>query len=287
MAINEYQPHSGRVLKENDTTVNIADVISNVYDSTNQALKTTAQLGNIAIENVSIKDKVNAYYIKVNANGSIDTNTTITGGATEAKQDTIIGYIDGLEALLTSIKNTDGIKKITDPLPSGTNQLGKFGYTLKRINTSFTRPADTTAYTIGDAISNSTTTPTVFQLDLSTIGAVNGQAVEIRKAAVVSSAKQATLPLINIFLSPTTFTATNDNSALDIDDTTMESAGCWLNCDLQNSTASNSRVAKEIANAPMVLASNDTKIYGTLQAANAYTPVSGEKFTILLWVALL
>ena len=48
----------------------------------------------------------------------------ITAPATEAKQDSIIGYIDSLEALLTAIKDTDGIKKITDQLPAGTNNIG-------------------------------------------------------------------------------------------------------------------------------------------------------------------
>ena len=160
-------------------------------------------------------------------------------------------------------------------------------YTLKKITTSFTRPADTTPYTIGDSVTNSTSSPSVFQLNIGTLGASNGQSIEIRKIAVVSSAKQSTLPLFNVYLSSTTFTATNDNSALDIDDTTMESGGAWLSLDEQFYTNSNSRVSKSNANSPMVLAANDTKIYGTLQAANAYTPVSGEKFTIIIWIALL
>lgn len=46
------------------------------------------------------------------------------GAATEAKQDSIIGYIDTLETLLTDIRDTAGIKKITDPLPAGTNNIG-------------------------------------------------------------------------------------------------------------------------------------------------------------------
>lgn len=162
------------------------------------------------------------------------------------------------------------------------------GYSLKRISTNFTRPGDnTTTYAIGDAITNSTSAPVVFELDLSTIGAVAGQAVEIRKLAVVSSAKQSLLPLVNVFLSSTTFAATNDNSALSIDDTTMELGGSWFNCDIQNSTSLNSRVAYSGVPQPLVLAAADTKLYGTIQAANAYVPASAEKFTILAWVALL
>ena len=172
-------------------------------------------------------------------------------------------------------------------LPAGTNVIGKTGYQLVQVSANFTRPSDTTAYTIGDAVTNSTSAPVVFQLDLGALGAVNGQGIEIRKLTVVSSVKQATLPLFNVFLSRTTFTATNDNSALDIDDTTMQANGAWFICDVQTFTASNSRV-DYLSNAQaMVLAAADTKLYGTIQAANAYVPVSGEVFYILAWVALL
>ena len=160
------------------------------------------------------------------------------------------------------------------------------GYKLIKASASFVRPSDTTAYAVGDAITNSTSAPVVFQIDLAPFSSFS-QEIEVRKIAVTSSAKQATLPLINVFLSTTTFTATNDNSALDIADATMEADGSWFNCDVQNSTASNSRVAQLQCNSPMVLEANSTKLFGTLQAANAYTPVSGEKFTIMIWVALL
>lgn len=163
----------------------------------------------------------------------------------------------------------------------------KVGYTLKKISTSFTRPSDTNAYTVGDAISNSTSAPAVFSLDLASIGAVAGQSIEIRKISIVSSAKQSTLPLINVYLSNTTFTATADNAALDIGDTIMEAGGSWFACETQNFTASNSIVSYDGIPKPMVLAAADTNVFGTMQAANAYTPISAEKWTIILWVALL
>ena len=160
-------------------------------------------------------------------------------------------------------------------------------YKMVKVSANFTRPSDTNAYAVGDAVTNSTSAPAVFQLDLGALGAVNGQAIEIRKLAVVSSAKQALLPLLSVFLSDATFTATNDNSALDIADATQEAGGAWFACNAQNSTASNSRCADIGCPAPMILAAADSKLYGTIQAANAYVPVSGEKFTIVAWVALL
>lgn len=165
--------------------------------------------------------------------------------------------------------------------------MTKSGYICKKISTSFVRPADTTTYAIGDAITNSATEQVVFQLDLSTIGAVAGQSVEIRKIAVVSSTKQTLLPLVNVYLSNATFAATADNAALEIADATIELGGAWFKCDEQNYTGLNSSASKLNANEPIILAAADTKLYGTIQAANAYVPISEEKFTIIAWVALL
>lgn len=382
MNIDNMSPKSGRIVKENSDTVNLADILADVYDENNNALKTTAQLGDIAIDNVSIKDKDNAYYIKVNSNGSIDANVTLPAGdnnignvdvvtlpalpsgtnkigsvnirnnANDANIDPLaeatftarVGEVQAeptantilgrLKALLTGISLASGTNKIgsvnirnnandanIDPLAettftarlgevqttptsntvlarlkdlltgislaSSANRIGQTGYTLKKISVPFTRPSDTTTYAVGDAVTNSTSSPTVFEMDLASIGAVVGQSFEVRKLVVVSSVKQSLLPLFNVYLSPTTFTATNDNSPLDIADATQEAGGAWFQCDTQNYTASNSRVANTGIHEPMVLASNDTKVYGSMQAGNAYIPVSGEKFTIIAWVALL
>ena len=136
-------------------------------------------------------------------------------------------------------------------------------------------------------MSNSTSAPAVFQLDLGALGVANGQAIEVRKLAIVSSVKQTTLPQLAVYLSATTFAATNDNAALDIADATMNAGGAWFNCDTVNYTAGNARCAYIATPQPMILDAADSKLYGTIQALNAYTPVSGEVFTILAWVAVL
>jgi|SRR3972149_3585920 len=54
--------------------------------------------------------------IEVDASGNliIGTSALPTGASTEAKQDALALLVDGIEGLLTAIKDTDGIKKITD-----------------------------------------------------------------------------------------------------------------------------------------------------------------------------
>jgi hypothetical protein len=236
------------------------------------------------------------------------------GGATEDKQDVGNASLSSIDGKITACNTgavtisaalpagTNAIGKLAansgvdigdvdvtslPALPAGTNVIGKTGYRLVQAGTNFTRPADTTAYAIGDAVSNSTSAPTVFEIDLGALGAVAGQGLEIRKLSVVSSVKGSVLPLFNVFLSNATFTATNDNAALDIADATQEADGSWFACDIQNSTVSNARASYVNVASPMVLAAADTKLYGTIQAANAYTPASEEKFTIIAWVALL
>lgn len=224
---------------------------------------------------------------------NVTSNTIVYNFADPALGGTISGSVLTLDYDTSAMNNADKLQIFYDSgdnnvgINSGTNVIGKTGYKLVKVSTSFTRPSDTTAYAVGDAVTTATSGAALFQLDLGAAGAVNGQAVEVRKIVVVSSAKQSTLPLLNVYLSNTTFTATNDNAALDIDDTTMEAGGSWFPCDMQSFTASNSRVAYTANHEPMVLAVADTKFYGTIQAANAYTPVSGEKFTIIAWVSLL
>lgn len=177
---------------------------------------------------------------------------------------------------------------LSGSLPSGNNQIGRFGYTLKKLSTNFYRPADTVQYAIGDCISTATSgTASGFTFDLSSVGVTNGQSIEIRKLAVISNLKPPTLPLVNVYLSNTSFTITLDNLPLDIDDTTIENGGAWFSCDNQNYTASNSSAVYASNPVPMVLANNDSKLYGAIQTTNAYSPGSNEKFTIIIWFALL
>lgn len=184
------------------------------------------------------------------------------------------------------ISDDENSVSISSALPTGTNFIGRSGYVAKKASISFTRPSDTNIYAAGDAITNSTSAPSVFEVDLSSLGAVVGQSILIQSVSVVSSVKQATLPLVNVFLSPVTFVATNDNSALSIDDVTMK-VGQWINCEFQNYSAVNSVVRSGIVNEVFTLDAADTKLYGTLQVMNAYTPASAEEFTIVVSFALL
>lgn len=55
------------------------------------------------------------------------TETTLATRATETTLAAAKAVLDTIDAVLDSIKDADGIKKITDQLPAGTNEIGKVG----------------------------------------------------------------------------------------------------------------------------------------------------------------
>ena len=153
---------------------------------------------------------------------------------------------------------------------------------------SYTRPADTTAYTPNDVVSNSTTAPVV--LTFTNCAAANGGGGHIRNIILADSANQATAPQFTLWLFDTSPAAENDNSAMAISDTENNNvaailplagapqigntgAGAAGNALLQSSNPSTT---------PFVCAGGTRNLFGILQAKNAYTPVSGETFQIKL-----
>lgn len=98
-------------------------------------------------------------HMRVDTNGVVSVNVNNsalpTGGATSAKQDTIIGHVDGIEGLLTTIDadtsalagavaGTEVQVDIVAPLPAGTNNIGDVDIASGTITTvsSVTQNAD-------------------------------------------------------------------------------------------------------------------------------------------------
>ena len=149
-----------------------------------------------------------------------------------------------------------------------------------RCSQSFTRPSDTTAYSANDAISNSTSAPMVLSQALSAREADYGRYIVITNVRVVSSVKGSGL-YCNVHIAPATFTATNDNSELSIDDATA-ATGIVISCVNNYTTALNTRVTSDPGWWEMKLGSTSATIYWCLQAVGAYTPASGEVFTVII-----
>lgn len=185
------------------------------------------------------------------------------------------------------VVQVDGVYDDTTPIPikvdADGNALiacgaGAFVSGFK-FSQSFTRPADTIAYTSNDAITNSTTAPSILSQDLASFGATAGQFLVVTNARVVSSVKGSGF-MCNIHIYPVTFTATNDNSELNITDAVAETGGLVIPCLNNNTTASNAKAVSDPGWWEMQL--TDTTIYVTLESYSSYTPTGGEKFTVII-----
>lgn len=155
------------------------------------------------------------------------------------------------------------------------------------VSASFTRPADTTQYAIGDLVANSTSAgsvsamswivspPYTRQSGYSPVY-VSGVRLHASKASVTSAAFR-----VHLYSATPTFTSAGDNSAFG----TVVATGNanWLASfdvtmvALHADGASGIAVPTEGFVVPQV--PSGTTVYGLIEALNTYTPSSGETFT--------
>lgn len=156
---------------------------------------------------------------------------------------------------------------------------------------TFTRPADTTAYTSGDVVNNSTSAPVIMTFP----NAGSGEGAIIQTATLFSSANQATKLAGELWLFDTAMTMDNDNAVFtptDAESLTLIAviafpASAWVVGDATSGASGNALCNAQQLYIPfrtVLGATPDPNIYGVLVARNAYTPVSAEVFTIRLGV---
>lgn len=152
------------------------------------------------------------------------------------------------------------------------------------VSAEFTRPADTTAYAAGDAVSNSTSAPVLMEF---TAAPHNGERGIIRSLRFTKSDNDTTNADFRVHLFSVAITAVNDNAAfslafadrgnrighIDIADT-----------DLIGGAANEAYRSDFVL--PFECASNDNKLYALIEARGAYTPGSEEQFFVELGLDL-
>lgn len=163
-----------------------------------------------------------------------------------------------------------------------TNSIVRFGRMFEAQD-SVTRPADTTAYTAGDAVSDNATTPTAagyFALDFKGQAGGAFQLTDLTMHKSVANATNAAFDLL-LFTTAPAFAGWEDNAAIAITDAEMLEckgvvrfvASGWTSVitgDIQT-------VTSQIVIVPT---SASSTVYGILVASGAYTPTSGEILTI-------
>jgi hypothetical protein len=156
----------------------------------------------------------------------------------------------------------------------------------KTVQTSFTRPADTTAYATGDAVNDSTSAPT--RLKFSSVASRLGGGGTIRGAQLLTNNLTVTNGDFELILTKITYTPANDNAASSSLTYTRAAnivARIAFPTLTANASGGDSAFAqKDTLNIPFTCDSADDALYGSLVAKGAYTPASGQKFTVTLMV---
>ena len=161
------------------------------------------------------------------------------------------------------------------------------------VSASYTRPADTTAYAANDAITDNTTAASATILTFANAARRPGLGGRIVRAMIVDSAYVATNLLCDLFLFTVSPAGNADNAALAVTDAELLNCFAVINMGASGQAfpglptagaGGNQIIISAESNFGFKCAAGSTTVYGLLAARNAYVPVSGEIFTVILTV---
>lgn len=228
--------------------------------------------------------------LPVSVSGGSSTATIADGAdvAEGATTDAIVaaGAAGTLSAKLRRV--TQGLEDLKSliVLAAGENHVGEVGGNGANVAVEFTRPADTTAYTAGDVVSDSTSATTVQAVaNFARVNAGTGYVVGAR----LTTDKKSITPRFRVHLyNASNPTVSADNAAMQrryADESKylgwFDLSAMATSTDTTNSTQS---VSQDMTlRIPFSCAAATRSIYFVLETLDAFTPASGQKFTLRLW----
>lgn len=176
---------------------------------------------------------------------------------------------------------------MSDKSSNPSNALALVRPLSKTLDASYTRPADTSAYTAGDVLAQSTSAATI--LSFTNAAREGGGGGIIQNAVMIDSSAQSTKPWIELYLFDTAPAMQNDNVAWAPSDSELEKCLGVLVFDgtvtnAFKTTSNGGLVATGAVSLSYQCASGSTTLYGIAVVRNAYTPTSAEKFNFRLSV---
>lgn len=163
--------------------------------------------------------------------------------------------------------------------------LGFVGGKTVRASANFTRPADTTAYASTDLVANSTTAGSVAAMSF-TVARVAGGSGMIRRCRIRKSGTSVTNASFRLHLfnaAPATIT-NGDNGAFSVSGVADYLGAFDVNVDRAFTDGAAGNGLPINGSEINFALTSGTAIYGLLEARGAYTPASGEVFTVSLEV---
>lgn len=149
-----------------------------------------------------------------------------------------------------------------------------------RVSTDITRPADTVAYAVNDALSNSTSAPTSGGFTFTGIARKSGGAVLITDMIVASNNDPATPLQGEILIFNTSVTNINDNAAFAVSDTEIKTLVAKIPFALED--VGNNDMFHSQGLSIVAIASGSADLRFLVRVKNAYTPANAEVLTVIL-----
>ncbi len=234
-----------------------------------------------------------------------------TAGAASANVITVQGIASGTAQAVSgsvSVTGTAAISAAALPLPSGAATAAKqpalgtagtassdvlsvqgiaggtpqavAGALVRGSATPFTRPGDTTPYSLGDLVANNTTAGSVVALSITNAARVSGGAFMIRKLAVVKSGTGVSLAAFRVHVFTTAPVVTNGDNAAYL--TTLKAS--WIGAfdvtvDQVFGDGAKGNGVPSYGNEVSGVATGTT-IYFLIEARAGYTPANAETFGV-------
>jgi hypothetical protein len=230
---------------------------------------------------IATDDVAGVHYQKVKLRGGADDAAARLDVAEDDAHATGDLGIQALAVRKATPANLSGTDGDYEPLQvnNGALWVSPLGFPVT-VSTDVTRPADTTAYAVNDAISDSTSAPTSGGFTLSNIARKSGGSALITDVIVTTSNDAATPLQLEIFFFNTSVTNINDNAAFAVSDAEIKT--CIGRVGLALEDVGNNGYA-HIQNVNiLVTCSGSANLRFLLRAKNAYTPANAEVFTIIV-----
>lgn len=194
-------------------------------------------------------------------------------------------FIEALPALANAAAPTytEGNSVLLSANLSGSLRTIAAGHTPAAPTCTFTRPANTTAYTIGDEVGTSGTSPTTVS-----VARFNGGTGIIQGARVFYSGYPATVPQLVVLLFSTNVTLAGDNAQLSVSDTDAKTLICTIPLTASQSSQYSAGAPVSAGGvwlsgtparpAPHYIAgASQQTIYACLITLNAFTPIANSE----------
>ncbi|MER8941367.1 hypothetical protein NKH82_17930 [Mesorhizobium sp. M0915] len=145
------------------------------------------------------------------------------------------------------------------------------------VSVDITRPADTTTYAINDALSDSTSAPTVGGFTFANAVRAAGKTAFLTDLIVTSSNPAATALQGEIYIFDTAFTAINDNAAFGVSDAEIKTLVAKIPFAMAVGTNNNHVHVQNLGIALTAIGGRDFR-FG-IKVLNAYVPANAEVIT--------